>query len=60
VIKNLPVGEHTFVVWSNKFVSNVTVNGKPPMPAWARGRVKMNIKAGKNSLGTVEVAVDGK
>jgi|tagenome__1003787_1003787.scaffolds.fasta_scaffold20594898_2 plastocyanin len=59
-IKNLPVGEHTFVVWSNKFVSNVTVNGKAPMPAWARGRVKMNIKAGMNSLGTVEVAGDGK
>jgi hypothetical protein len=60
VIKNLPTGEHTFVVWSNKFLSNVTVNGKAPMPAWARGRVKMNIKAGTNSLGTVDVAVDGK
>jgi hypothetical protein len=55
VIKNLPVGEHTFVVWSNKFISNVTVNGKAPMPAWTRGRVKMNIKAGANSLGKVEV-----
>lgn len=54
-IKNLPVGEHTFVVWSNKFISNVTVNGKAPMPAWARGRVKMNIKPGQNSLGKVEV-----
>jgi plastocyanin len=54
-IKNLPAGEHTFVVWSNKFVSNVTVNGKAPTPAWTRGRVKMNIKAGKNSLGSVEV-----
>jgi plastocyanin len=54
-IKNLPTGEHTFVVWSNKFLSNVTVNGKAPAPAWTRGRVKMNIKAGKNSLGTVEV-----
>lgn len=54
-IKNLPAGEHTFVVWSNKFVSNVTVDGKAPMPAWARGRVKLNIKAGKNPLGKVEV-----
>jgi plastocyanin len=54
-MKNLPVGEHTFVVWSNKFISNVTVNGKAPMPAWARGRVKMNIKPGQNSLGKVEV-----
>jgi len=55
LIKNLPAGEHTFVVWSNKFISNVTVNGKAPMPAWARGRVKVNIKAGMNSLGKVEV-----
>jgi hypothetical protein len=55
-IKNLPVGEHTFVVWSNKFVSNVTVDGKAPTaPQWARGRVKLIIKAGPNSLGKVEV-----
>jgi len=55
-IKNLPVGEHTFVVWSNKFVSNVTVDGKAPVATqWARGRVKLNIKGGKNSLGKVEV-----
>src|SRR5262245_9388442 len=54
-IKNLPVGEHTFVVWNNKFISNVMVNGKAPSPPWARGRVKMNIKAGQNSLGKVEV-----
>jgi plastocyanin len=54
-IKNLPAGEHTFVVWSNKFISNVTINGKAPSPAWARGRAKINIKAGQNSLGKVEV-----
>jgi hypothetical protein len=52
-IKNLPAGEHTFVVWSNKFISNVSVDGKAT--TWARGRVKMNIKAGSNSLGKVEV-----
>lgn len=52
-IKNLPAGEHTFVVWSNKFISNVSVDGKAT--TWARGRVKMNIKAGQNSLGKVEV-----
>jgi plastocyanin len=55
-IKNLPTGEHTFVVWSNKFISNVTVDGKAT--TWARGRVKVNIKAGKNSLGKVEVAMN--
>ena len=34
---------------------NVTVNGKAPTPPWARGRAKINIKAGQNSLGKVEV-----
>jgi plastocyanin len=52
-IKNIPAGEHTFVVWSNKFISKPTVDGKAV--DWARGRVKMNIKAGKSSLGKVEV-----
>lgn len=55
-IKNLPAGEHTFVVWNDKFVSNVTVDGKPA--TWARGRVKVNIKAGDNSLGKVEVTMN--
>jgi plastocyanin len=55
LIKNLPAGERTFVVWSGKFVSNVTVNGKAPSPPWTRGRVKVNIKPGMNSLGKVEV-----
>jgi len=54
-IKNLPAGEHTFKVWhQNGFLSNVTVDGKPAM--WARGAVKLTIKAGKNSLGKVEAA----
>jgi plastocyanin len=54
VIKNLPAGEHTFVVWSNKFITSPTVNGKAA--TWARGRGKMNIKAGSNSLGKIEYA----
>jgi plastocyanin len=53
VIKNLPVGEHTFVVWSNKFISDVTVDGKATQ--WKvgnrPGRIKLNIKPGSNSLG---------
>jgi plastocyanin len=54
-IKNLPVGEHTFVIWSNKFISSVTVDGKAT--TWTRGRVKLNIKPGANSLGKkIEVA----
>src|SRR5262245_26320894 len=52
-IKNLPAGEHTFVVWSNKFISAATVDGKAT--TWARGRAKLNIKAGKNSLGKIEI-----
>lgn len=55
-IKNLPAGEHTFVVWSNKYLSNVTVDGKAT--TWARGRVKVNIKPGQNSLGKVEVTLN--
>jgi hypothetical protein len=55
-IKNLPVGEHTFVVWSNKLLSSVTVDGKAT--TWARGRVKVNIKTGDNSLGKVEITTN--
>jgi hypothetical protein len=54
-IKNIPVGPHTFKVWhQNGFLNNVTVDGKATM--WARGAVKLTIKAGKNSLGKVEAA----
>jgi hypothetical protein len=52
-IKNLPVGEHTFTVWSNKYISSATVDGKPA--TWARGKVKLTIKPGQNSLGKVEI-----
>ena len=53
-IKNIPAGDHTFIVWSNKYLTDVTVDGKAT--TWARGRVKLTIKAGKNSLGKVEYA----
>ena len=60
-IKNLPVGEHTFIIWSNKFLSEVVVDGKPTQ--WKVGnrigRVKLNIKAGSNSLGK-KIEVDAK
>ena len=55
MIKNLPVGEHTFKVWHQTgFLNNVTVNGKATM--WTRGSMKFAIKPGKNSLGKVEAA----
>jgi hypothetical protein len=52
-IKNLPTGEHTFIVWNGKYITNVSVDGKAT--PWMRGRVKVNIKKGANSLGKVEV-----
>jgi hypothetical protein len=54
-IKNLPVGEHTFIVWHpTGYLVDVTVDGKATK--WqigdrAKGRVKVAIKAGANSLG---------
>jgi hypothetical protein len=55
-IKNVPVGEWTFVVWQENagYVNDVTVDGKPTK--WARGRVKVNIKPGVNKLGKIEIA----
>ena len=56
VIKNLPVGEWTFVVWQENagYVSDVTLDGKPTkwLIGTRGGRVKMSIKPGKNVLGT--------
>lgn len=54
-IKNLPVGEHTFIVWQESagYVSDVSINGKATK--WARGRVKVSIKPGANKLGEIEV-----
>jgi hypothetical protein len=56
VIKNLPVGEWTFVVWQENggYISEATVDGKPVK--WMRGRVKIDIKPGMNKLGKVEIA----
>ena len=54
-IKNLPVGEHTFVVWHETgYLVDVTIDGKPQK--WqtgtrGKGRVKVAIKPGANSLG---------
>jgi hypothetical protein len=55
-IKNLPVGEWTFVVWQENggYITDATVDGKPTK--WARGRVKINVKPGVNKLGKVEIA----
>ena len=54
-IKNLPAGEHTFIVWSNKYITDVAIAGKPT--TWTRGRPKFTIKSGPNALGKIEVVV---
>lgn len=54
-IKNIPVGEHTFVVWHpTGYLTDVVVDGKPT--TWTigtrgKGRVKVAIKPGANVLG---------
>jgi hypothetical protein len=54
-IKNLPAGEHEFIVWHETgYLSSVTLDGKAT--TWARGRAKVTIKPGANSLGKVEAA----
>ena len=54
-IKNIPVGEHTFIVWHETgYLVDVTVDGKPTkwqIGTRAKGRVKVNIKPGANLLG---------
>jgi hypothetical protein len=54
-IPKLPVGEHTFVVWHpTGYLVDVTVDGKPTkfqIGDRGKGRVKVAIKAGANSLG---------
>ena len=54
-IKNIPVGEHTFVVWHETgYLVDVTVDGKATkfqIGDRGKGRVKVAIKAGANSLG---------
>lgn len=56
LIKNVPVGDWTFVVWQENagYVSDVTLDGKPTK--WMRGRVKLSVKPGVNELGKIEVA----
>jgi hypothetical protein len=54
-IKNIPAGEHTFIVWHETgYLVDVTVDGKPTkwqIGTRAKGRVKVNIKPGANVLG---------
>lgn len=53
VIKNLPVGTHTFTVWHEMpgFLVDVKRDGKAEK--WKRGQVKVQVKVGENDLGVV-------
>jgi hypothetical protein len=53
LIKNLPVGKHTFSVWQEccGFVQNVKRDGK--LEKWEHGRVTIDIQPGDNDLGEI-------
>lgn len=57
-MKNLPAGEHTFVVWHELpgFVQEVTRNGKAEN--WKRGKVAMKVAAGETEFGETQVSAD--
>ncbi|MCR9295705.1 MAG: methylamine utilization protein [bacterium] len=55
-IENLPVGEVTFKVWHESAAGSIdegTVGGKTEK--WSRGRMEIELKAGVNDLGTIEI-----
>lgn len=57
-MKNLPVGEHTFVVWHEfpGFVQEVTRNGKSE--SWKRGKVVVRVSPQATDLGDVRVSAE--
>lgn len=57
-MKNLPDGEHTFVVWHELpgFVQEVTRNGKTE--SWKRGKVTVRVSPEPTDLGDVRVSAD--
>lgn len=57
-LKNLPAGEHTFVVWHelSGFVQDVTRNGKTE--SWKRGKVLVQIAAGETEFGEARVLAE--
>lgn len=57
-IKNLPTGNHTFVVWHELpgLVQRVTREGKSE--SWKRGKVMRHVAEGENDLGEMLVTAD--
>ena len=56
LVRNLPVGKWTFQVWHQRagFVDRVTVDGAET--TWTRGRLEVDVQAGENDLGEVQLA----
>jgi hypothetical protein len=54
-IENIPVGEHTFLLWHESllYLSKINVGGKPQ--TGIRGQHKFTIKAGDNDLGKIVI-----
>lgn len=57
-LKNLPVGERTFVVWHELpgYVQEVSRNGKTE--SWKRGKVTVRVAVGESELGEVRVSAE--
>lgn len=57
-LKNLPVGEHTFVAWHELpgFMQEVTRDGKAE--TWKRGKVTVRVVAGETEFGETRVSAD--
>lgn len=57
-LKNLPAGEHTFVVWHEQpgYVEQVTRGGKSEI--WKRGKLAVNVPAGPTDFGEVRISAE--
>lgn len=57
-LKNLPTGEHTFIVWHELpgIVEEVARNGKSE--TWKRGKVMVRVSTGETDLGEVRLKAD--
>lgn len=55
-IKNLPVGDWTFLAWheASGYVQEVKLGGKATK--WARGRFEQSVKEGDNDMGDILIA----
>jgi plastocyanin len=57
-LKNLPAGEHTFVVWHELpgYVESATRGGQSEV--WKRGKVAVRVVAGETDFGEVRLSAD--